>query len=232
MDTQSLIAIKTLFFFLGFLFIVNLSVFAQQNSTFKGKVYDNNNRILVGATVFIEQLGIGDDTDWDGNFEIDRVPAGQYKVVVSYVGFESIEREIEFQEGMTKEINFRLLPDRNILSEIEVFGARRERPEKMDALTRIPLRLDEQVQSISVISHKMIAEQGALTLNDAVRNAPGLTTFATYGNTSESLTSRGYRGIPVVKNGVRIHSDFRGQGFLTDWKWITCTTPAHPTREP
>ncbi|SDZ80071.1 iron complex outermembrane recepter protein [Porphyromonadaceae bacterium KH3R12] len=231
MDTQSLIAIKTLFFFLGFLFIVNLSVFAQQNSTFKGKVYDNNNRILVGATVFIEQLGIGDDTDWDGNFEIDRVPAGQYKVVVSYVGFESIEREIEFQEGMTKEINFRLLPDRNILSEIEVFGARRERPEKMDALTRIPLRLDEQVQSISVISHKMIAEQGALTLNDAVRNAPGLTTFATYGNTSESLTSRGYRGIPVVKNGVRIHSDFRGQGFLTDWKWITCTIPVLPTRE-
>lgn len=232
MDKQLLIAIKTLFFFLSFLFIVNLSAFAQQNSTFKGKVYDNNDRILVGATVFIEQLGIGDDTNGDGNFEIDRVPAGQYKVVVSYVGFEPIEREIEFQEGMTKEINFRLLPDRNILSEIEVFGARRERPEKMDALTRIPLRLDEQVQSISVISHKMITEQGALTLNDAVRNAPGLTTFATYGNTSESLTSRGYRGIPVVKNGVRVHSDFRGQGFLTDWKWITCTIPAHPTREP
>ncbi|SFS96397.1 iron complex outermembrane recepter protein [Porphyromonadaceae bacterium NLAE-zl-C104] len=144
---------------------------------------------------------------------------------------KSIEREIEFEEGMTKEINFRLQPDRNILSEIEVFGARRERPEKMDALTRIPLRLDEQVQSISVISHKMITEQGALTLNDAVHNAPGLTTFATYGNTSESLTSRGYRGIPVVKNGVRVHSDFRGQGFLTDWKWITCTIPVLPTRE-
>ncbi|SFT02470.1 iron complex outermembrane recepter protein [Porphyromonadaceae bacterium NLAE-zl-C104] len=87
MDKQLLIAIKTLFFFLGFLFIVNLSAFAQQNSTFKGKVYDNNDRVLVGATVFIEQLGIGDDTDGDGNFEIDRVPAGQYKVVVSYVGF-------------------------------------------------------------------------------------------------------------------------------------------------
>ena len=107
-----------------------------------------------------------------------------------------------------------------MLLEVEVFGRRRERPEKMDALTRIPLRLDEQVQSISIISQKMIADQGVLTHNDAVRNSPGLGTFATFGNTSESLTSRGYRGIPVVKNGVRIHSDFRGSGFLTDMQGV------------
>lgn len=118
MDTQLSIAIKKLFFFLGFLFFANVSIFAQQNSAFKGTVHDNNDRALVGATVFIEQLSIGDDTDRYGYFEIDPVPAGRYKVVVSYVGFEPIEQEIEFQEGITKEVHFRLQPDRNILSEI------------------------------------------------------------------------------------------------------------------
>lgn len=66
----------------------------------------------------------------------------------------------------------------------------------------------------------MLNDQGVLTLNDAVRNVPGVTTFATFGNTSESLTSRGYRGIPIVKNGVRVHSDFRGTGFLSDMQGV------------
>lgn len=210
----------TTFFILGFLFFASIPIFAQQHSTFKGKVFNSEGEPLMGATIFIQQLGLGDDADSNGVFEIKHIPEGTYKVVVSYLGFEPIEEEVAFRSGETKDVNFRLAPDKNVLSEIEVFGARRERPEKLEALTRIPLRLDEQVQSISVISHKMITDQGALTLNDAVRNAPGLTTFATYGNTSESLTSRGYRGIPVVKNGVRVQSDFRGTGFLSDMQGV------------
>ena len=30
------------------------------------------------------------------------------------------------------------------------------------------------------------------------------------------MGSRGYRGIPILKNGVRVNSDFRGTGILTD----------------
>lgn len=193
--------------------------FAQQNR-FTGTVVDENNEELIGATVFFQQLGIGGDTDISGNFNIINIPDGKHTVMVSYVGYKSVSKEIDFQKGEPQKEHFCLQQDGTVLLEVEVFGKRRERPEKMEALTRIPLRLDEQVQSVSVISQKMITEQGAMTLNDAVRNAPGLGTFATYGNTSESITSRGYRGIPVVKNGVRVHSDFRGQGFLSDMQGV------------
>src|SRR5690554_3817491 len=199
-----------------------LTLFSQREShLLTGKVTDEKYKELVGATIYFEELGIGGSTDISGNFRIEQIPAGRHRVVVSYMGYRSDTREIEFQRGKQhREENFNLQPDDRLLLEVEVFGVRRERPEKMEALTRIPLRLDEQVQSVSVISQKMITEQGAMTLNDAVRNAPGLGTFATYGNTSESITSRGYRGIPVVKNGVRIHSDFRGQGFLSDMQGV------------
>lgn len=194
--------------------------FPQQHNLFTGRVIDEENQELIGATVYLEELGVGDDTNTSGTFRIDNVPGGTYDVLVSYVGYKPFTKEIQFQQGVIKEDTFRLERDERVLLEVEVFGKRRERPEKMDALTRIPLRIDEQVQSISVISQKMIADQGVLTLNDAVRNAPGVGTFATFGNTTESLTSRGYRGIPVVKNGVRVHSDFRGSGFLTDMQGV------------
>lgn len=193
---------------------------SQNHNIFSGCVTDNDGSELIGATVYFEELGIGDDTDNSGNFYLNNIPSGKYSVVVSYVGYETVTNQIEIQQGQNKNENFVLKSDDQVLLEVEVFGKRRERPEKMDALTRIPLRLDEQVQSISVISQKMIADQGVLTLNDAVRNSPGLTTFATFGNTTESITSRGYRGIPVVKNGVRVHSDFRGSGFLTDMQGV------------
>ena len=195
-------------------------VFSQNNNIFSGIVTDNEGNKLIGATVFFEELGLGDDTDISGEFYLNDIPTGKYSVVVSYVGYTPLTKEIVFQKGQKKNENFVLEQDEQVLLEVEVFGRRRERPEKMDALTRIPLRLDEQVQSVSVISQKMIADQGVLTLNDAVRNSPGVGTFATFGNTSESLTSRGYRGIPVVKNGVRVHSDFRGTGFLTDMQGV------------
>ncbi len=192
---------------------------AQSSAVFSGKVVGSDDHTLIGATVYLEEIGIGDDTDLSGNFKVENIPSGKYTVVVSYVGYEKVTKELNFEDYDVK-MDFYLEPDERILLEVEVFGVRKERPEKMDALTRIPLRLDEQVQSISVVSQKMLNDQGVLTLNDAVRNVPGLTTFATFGNTTESLTSRGFRGIPVVKNGVRVHSDFRGNGFLADMQGV------------
>lgn len=210
---------KIVFAFLC-LFTGMAAAFSQQSNVLTGTVTGEEKDKLIGATVFFEELGIGDDTDNAGNFLVRNIPDGTHRVVVSYVGYETVAKEIDFQKGEPLKEDFLLMPDGQLLLEVEVFGRRRERPEKMDALTRIPLRIDEQVQSISVISQKMLTDQGALTLNDAVRNAPGVGTFATFGNTTESLTSRGYRGIPVVKNGVRIHSDFRGSGFLTDMQGV------------
>jgi len=108
----------------------------------------------------------------------------------------------------------------NSLNAVEVFGERYKQPEKLDAITRMPLRPSEQIQSISIISDKMIAEQGALTITDAVRNVPGVTLFGSYGGVRESLSTRGYRGVPVLKNGVRIDSDFRTASLLSDMQGV------------
>ena len=77
------------------------------------------------------------------------------------------------------------------LEEIEVFGERNKKPKGLETITRLPLKPSDQIQSISIISHKVIEAQGALTITDAIRNVPGVTLFGSYGGVKESMSTRG-----------------------------------------
>ncbi len=106
------------------------------------------------------------------------------------------------------------------IDEVELFGERKKQPQGLEAITRLPLKTRDQIQSISVISHKVIEDLGGLTVTDVAKNVPGVTQFGSYGGTRESMSIRGYRGVPVLKNGVQMDSDFRTAGMLTDMQGI------------
>lgn len=106
------------------------------------------------------------------------------------------------------------------IEEIELFGERGKQPKKLEIITRIPLKPKDQIQNIAVISDKAISEIGALSISDVARNISGVTLFATYGDYAESLSIRGYRGVPTLKNGVMMLSDFRRPSIITDMQGI------------
>ncbi|MCW3162097.1 TonB-dependent siderophore receptor [Chryseobacterium oryctis] len=106
------------------------------------------------------------------------------------------------------------------IEEVELFGVTNKQPEGLEVITRLPLKTREQIQSISVISHKVIEDLGGLTVTDVAKNIPGVTQFGSYGGTKESMSIRGYRGVPVLKNGVMMDSDFRTGSMLTDMQGV------------
>lgn len=106
------------------------------------------------------------------------------------------------------------------IEEVELFGERNKQPEGLDAITRLPLKTRDQIQSISVVSHKVIEQLGGLTVTDVAKNVPGVTLFSSYGGANESMSIRGYRGVPVLKNGVQMDSDFRTAGMITDMQGV------------
>lgn len=108
----------------------------------------------------------------------------------------------------------------NQIEEVELFGEVGKQPKGLEVITRLPLKPKEQIQNISVISEKAISEMGALTITDAARNISGVTLFATYGGYAESLSIRGYRGVPTLKNGVMMLSDFRRPSIITDMQGV------------
>ncbi|MBM7417770.1 MULTISPECIES: TonB-dependent siderophore receptor [Chryseobacterium] len=106
------------------------------------------------------------------------------------------------------------------IEEVELFGEKKKQPQGLDAITRLPLKTRDQIQSISVVSHKVIEQLGGLTVTDVAKNVPGVTLFSSYGGANESMSIRGYRGVPVLKNGVQMDSDFRTAGMITDMQGV------------
>lgn len=186
----------------------------------RGVVYDETNSPLAGATIKIEGTGKGTTTGSEGRFALKHLPKGIYKITVSFIGYAAQTRTADLTNHASVFLSFTLVPDENMLSDVEVFGERYKQPQKLDAITRMPLRPSEQIQSISVISDKSITEQGALTVTDAVRNVPGVTLFGSYGGVRESMSTRGYRGVPILKNGVRVDSDFRTGSALSEMQGV------------
>lgn len=185
----------------------------------RGSVYDENGDPLVSATIVIEGTNYSTLTNDNGEFRFRNLPRGTFKISASFIGYNLAKQDIKVTDDSQQTIRFDLKVS-NTLNEVEVFGERHKQPEKLETITRMPLRPSEQIQTISVISEKVIAEQGALTITDAVRNVPGVTLFGSYGGVKESMSSRGFRGIPVLKNGVRIDSQFQTASGITDMQGV------------
>jgi hypothetical protein len=89
------------FFYLLILFILTaLSVFSQTKIT--GKVTDSENQPLPGANVFIKDSYDGISTKEDGSFSFTTTEEGDAILVVSFLGYKSVEKNIPLTG---KEIN-------------------------------------------------------------------------------------------------------------------------------
>ncbi|TVR13174.1 MAG: hypothetical protein EA391_14435, partial [Balneolaceae bacterium] len=103
---------------------------AAMQGTITGRVTDSEtSEPLVGVTVLVRGLGIGDATDLDGLFTIADVPAGDYQLEISFIGYISQRPSITVAEGETTELNIELAVSTRELDEVVVtaFGIERER---------------------------------------------------------------------------------------------------------
>jgi len=184
-----------------------------------GKVNSMKNGPIAGVNITIGALKIETITDANGNYILSEVPYGKHTVDFESEAYVPEQIEIDVKNKNTV-LNKTLSFPVKVLDQLEVFGNKETAPDKLDAITRLPLLPTEQIQSISIISEKLIEQQGNLSISEATRNVAGVYTYATFGGVRESMSSRGFRGIPVLKNGVRIHTDFRGSGFSTDFSGV------------
>lgn len=87
---------RTYSILLSVLLLIVLPVRAQH---IEGFVQRESGKPLPGATVFLEGTTLGDMTDDDGHFII-RVPGpGAYLLIVSHVGYRSVERVVHVQQS-------------------------------------------------------------------------------------------------------------------------------------
>lgn len=87
------------------LFIIFLLLnFNAQSQKLRGEILDaENKRPIVAASIFLNNTGIGSVSNEKGVFEISRIPAGKFELIVSCIGYETYVRYLmssEIESGL------------------------------------------------------------------------------------------------------------------------------------
>jgi len=100
--------------------MMSVMAFAQTGSI-KGKVLDETNQPLPGASVGIDGTTIGSVTDGNGNYTILGVKPGNYTLTAKFVGYVASKQTITLGTTVIN-ANFGLKPDSKNLNEVVVIG--------------------------------------------------------------------------------------------------------------
>ncbi|MDC0176618.1 TonB-dependent receptor [Polaribacter sp.] len=104
-----------------FLFLFASILANAQTFTLNGKVVNENNESLAGATVLVKESNKGTSTDFDGKFRVN-LPKGTSTIQVSFVGYKTVSKEISLTKNDA--IEFVLFTNATVLEEVLVAAVR------------------------------------------------------------------------------------------------------------
>jgi iron complex outermembrane receptor protein len=149
----------------------------SQSTTIKGAISDaENNHPIAGANILIKGKIAGTVTDANGNFELNTSVKPPLTLLISMVGFQRQEIEVQSSEQV---INVKLLVASELMDEV-VFAAS---------------RVDENILQSPVAIEKMdsrdIRETASLSFYDGLQNLKGVE-MVTSGLTFNQINTRGF----------------------------------------
>lgn len=105
-------------------FIFSTTLLSQEKYTISGTVTDaSNGEELLGASIWISELGTGGITNEYGFYSIT-IPEGTYNLNISYVGYATVIKQISLTESVR--LNETLEPESTSLEEVVVTSERKD----------------------------------------------------------------------------------------------------------
>ena len=151
--------------------LISQFVSAQSKGTVKGMLTDgeSNNDPLPFANVFIKGTTLGGTSDFDGNYSLS-VPAGKHILVFSFVGYQTIEKNIDIKAGVTLTVNQQLTAKAGVtLDEIQI--------QATVSKSKVSALLTEQKKAVAIkttIGAQELDSKGVSDLATAVTKATGV----------------------------------------------------------
>lgn len=142
------------------IFLLSLISYGQRGNvkgkvTFKGKPEELVNVYVTGST-------IGTTTDSQGNYELKNIPIGKKKVIVSFVGFKTQNKEVTVVKDQAVTVDFQLKEDILGLDQVVVSATR----------THLNRKLAPVI--VTVTDSKLLESVQAVTLSEGLSFQPGL----------------------------------------------------------
>ena len=83
-------------------FLAITQIASSQNSFLRGNILLDDGYPAVGANIYIKKLDLGTISDFNGNYSISNISHGTFDVTISFIGYESISKEITFKKLIIK----------------------------------------------------------------------------------------------------------------------------------
>ncbi len=185
--------------FILFLFL-STGIISAQNGKISGSVLDGQNGDpLIGCNVVIVGTNMGASTDLDGHFIMQKVPAGVYSLMASYIGYTTTTiTNVKILPDQVANIKIALQPE-GIVGEEVVIEA------KADLTNASALLVEQKKASVvsDAIGSQQISKTPDKSAGDALKRVTGLTVV---GNKFVYVRGLGERYSNAQLNGVEIPS--------------------------
>lgn len=184
----------------------------SQTAVVRGTVKENvTNETVPGAYVTIDN-GHRAITDFDGNYEIQNVPYGKYKVVVAVADFDTLIID--------------LVVDRpEIVKDFEVGGS--TELEEIRVIGNLVSGRKTPIAVTNVGSEKIVEELASRDIPMLLNSTPGVYATQTGGGDGDSrITVRGFdqRNVGVMIDGVPVNDMENGWVYWSNWFGLDAIT--------
>lgn len=166
------------------------SAHAEERGIISGKILSTEKEIVDFATVYLKGTTYGGTTNEEGLFHL-KAPAGNYTLVVSAIGYQTVEKEVRLTTGEWVKHTITITPRSTELEEVVILsnGVSRLKRSAFNAVALDTKELQNSTKSLS----------------EALAKAPGLKVRETGGVGSDmQLTLDGFSGkhVKVFIDGV------------------------------
>lgn len=137
--------------FLSFLLLlISISAFSQHKTMISGKVLSTEKTFCDFATVYLKGTNYGGTTNEEGIYHL-QAPAGEYTLVVSAIGYKTVEKPVKLMRGERTKMNVVISPQATELDEVVVVsnGVTRLKRSAFNAVALDTKALQNSTQNLS-----------------------------------------------------------------------------------
>ncbi len=193
----------------------SLALWAQQGGTVRGNVFDKaTGEPIIFGTVFLEGTPYGTNTDEQGFFSMGNVPPGHYRLVATYVGYDSVAVDIDVRAGWIVQQSLYMQESSVNLSVVDV-SARKEKAKSEVAISTLTVS-PREIEALPSIGGQA----------DLAQYLPVLPGVVTTGDQGGQIYIRGGSPIQnrIMLDGMTIFNPFHSIGLFSVFETETIRT--------
>jgi catecholate siderophore receptor len=176
----------------------------EVGTIFTGKVVDQNNAAVAGATITANRLGTSIKsqtlTNADGSFSLE-LARGEYTLTVQAVGFDPYSRVIEMR--VTQQNETIVLSVETATATVTVSDDAIYTIGDLRSATKIFTPMLDVPQAITVIKNEQVTDQMLSSIANVVQYVPGVSSHQGENNRDEVIIRGNRSGADFFRDGVR-----------------------------